>query len=67
MTRERGFPYRRRAGDGGGRFKDRPVLAAFGLLALVLMVFGAGMAAASLQRDNGPLDWVARVWEFEAR
>ena len=49
MTCEGGFLYRRRAIDGAGRFKDRPVLVAFGLLALVLIVFGAGMAAAYFQ------------------
>ena len=31
--------------DRAGRFKDRPVLVAFGMLALVLLVFAAGMAA----------------------
>ena len=31
--------------DRAGRFKDRPALVAFGMLALVLLVFAAGMAA----------------------
>jgi hypothetical protein len=32
-------------------------LVAFGLLALVLIVFGAGMAAASYQSDAGHAGW----------
>ena len=49
MTCEGGFLYRRRAIDGGGRLKDRTVLVGFGLLALVSLVFCAGMAAAYFQ------------------
>ena len=56
MTGEQSFRDRHRV-DGGGRFKDRTVLVAFGLLALVLLVFGAGMAAASFQSDDGRPDW----------
>ena len=52
MPCECSLPDRRRALDGGGRFKDRPVLVAFGLLALVLLAFGAGMATASIQGDS---------------
>ena len=46
MTSERGFRYWLRATDGIWRFKHRPVLVAFDLLALVVLVFCAGMAAA---------------------
>lgn len=49
MTCEGGSLDRRRAIDGGGRFKDRTVLVGFGLLALVSLVFCAGMAAAYFQ------------------
>ena len=41
MTSERGFRYRLRATDGIWRFKHRPVLVAFDLLALVVLVFCA--------------------------
>jgi hypothetical protein len=42
---ERDSPCGPRVIDRAGRFKDRPVTVAFGLLALVLLVFAAGMAA----------------------
>jgi hypothetical protein len=43
------------------------VLVAFGLLALVLLVFFAGMAVASYQSDNGDAGWRRGEDPYHAR